>query len=171
MGRAPGSRNREGSPCPPYRLQGVNFPELRAGGLREVAWEGSRVPNWDTAPPRPAFLVLTRQSPLSHLGSWTQGLGDVTRCPPAVAALYSRAPEAWTTGVGAGEEAGPSEQHPELCCAGEVGSSGVLEGFARGGWAWRECPVGVQVPVGAGDPRQGRKVEDRQARGPWTPQK
>lgn len=126
---------------PPNRLQGVNFPELRAGGLRE----GSRGPLWDTAPPRPAFQVLT------------QGLGDVTRCPPAVAALCSRAPEAWITGWGQERKPGPRSSI-QLCCAGDVGSSGVWEGFAGGGWAWRECPVGVQAPVGAGDPRQAGKL-------------
>lgn len=57
---------------PLYRLQGVNFPELRAGGLREIVWEVSRAPLWTQPhPARPS-----RSSPGSPLPTLTPQVLD-----------------------------------------------------------------------------------------------
>lgn len=71
LGVGEGARKQEqgGEPRPLYRLQGVNFPELRAGGRRDIVWEvspaGPTLGHSATPPglpgPHPAVPTLTPQ--------------------------------------------------------------------------------------------------------------
>lgn len=80
MGRTPGSRNGEGSPCPLHRLQGLTFRNCGLGACgRQRGRSASRpVGPLGHSPTRPDFQVLTRSPHYHTSGPGPKGSVTVT---------------------------------------------------------------------------------------------